>query len=244
MVNSEVDRMRSPGITVLLALLLLHCGDDRPARVGAPCSDPSRCETELCYAGFCLDPAADSDADGLDDGSEALLSTDPFDIDSDADGLDDGTEVGPATAVEATVTPDRLVRRHRLPGGDTVTETVELFDGENGFRVRYDGVPPGAFAVLPRVDMRFLWKVTQPGYEVRWEDGTLLVCRQDALAAEPDPAHPAWLAVAVRGADQRIDSQHPLAAPGQPFPVFRSRLQLHQPQEHVGRVGVQRGQLI
>lgn len=113
--------------------------------------------------------------------------------------LEDGTELGPLTAVAATVTPDRLVRRHALPDGSTVLETVELFDGQNGFKVVYDGVPAGGFAFRPRVDMRFLWRVGQPGYETRWQDGALLVCRQDALAAAPDPAHPRWLAVAVRG---------------------------------------------
>jgi len=114
--------------------------------------------------------------------------------------LENGTTVGPLTVTEAVVTPDRLVRRHVLPDGTLVTETVELFDRENAFRVRWDGVPPGAFAVLPRIDMRFLWKVAQPGYTTRWENGTLLVCRTDALEKEPDPAHPHWLAVAVRGA--------------------------------------------
>ena len=114
--------------------------------------------------------------------------------------LDDGTEVGPATAVAAQVTPDRLVRRHRLPDGSEITETVVLFDGENGFRVVYDGVPPGRFAFVPRVDMRFLWRVGRPDYDVRWQEGALAVCRRDALDAAPDAAHPRWLAVNVRGA--------------------------------------------
>ncbi len=118
--------------------------------------------------------------------------------------LEDGTVIGPATVFEAKVTPDHLVRRHRLPDGGTVIETVTLFDRENGFQVVYDGVPSGEFQVLPRVDMRFLWKVVQPAYEVRWQDGTLRVCRQDALDNAPDPAHPHWLAVNVRGADSFV----------------------------------------
>ncbi len=123
--------------------------------------------------------------------------------------LEGGTELGAATAFEAEVTPDRLVRRHRLPDGAVVTETVELFDRENGFRVRWDDVPPGSFAVAPRIDMRFLWKVEQPAYEVRWSGDALLACRQDKLTAAPDPAHPQWLAVAVRGADRfEPDGRH------------------------------------
>ncbi|MDX2473972.1 MAG: amylo-alpha-1,6-glucosidase [Candidatus Krumholzibacteria bacterium] len=116
--------------------------------------------------------------------------------------LEDGTVLSAATAYEAEVTPDRLVRRHRLASGEVVTETVEIFDRENGFKVAYDGVPGGDFAFQPRFDMRFLWKVGKPGYEVRWNNGMLLACRQDALNQAPDAAHPAWLAVAVAGADQ------------------------------------------
>ena len=123
--------------------------------------------------------------------------------------LESGVELGAATAFEADVYPDRLVRRHRLPDGGIVTETVELFDRENGFRVQWDDVPSGAFAVVPRVDMRFLWKVEQPGYEVRFNGDALLMCRQDKLGVAPDPAHPAWLAIAVRGADRfEPDGRH------------------------------------
>ena len=46
------------------------------------------------------------------------------------------------------VTPDRMIRHHRLPDGGAITETVELFDRQNGFRVVYDGVPAGAFAAM------------------------------------------------------------------------------------------------
>ncbi len=116
--------------------------------------------------------------------------------------LEDGTVLGLGTITEARITPDQLVRQHRLPDGGIVTETVQLFDRENGFRVVYDGVPSGKFEFLPLIDMRFLWKTGKPGYEVQWEDGQLLVCRQDAVGKEPDPAHPAWLAVAVRGANE------------------------------------------
>jgi len=123
--------------------------------------------------------------------------------------LQDGTELGPKTAFAADVMPDQMIRRHRLPGGEIVSETVQLFDGENGFRVVYDGVPSGAFELVPRIDMRFLWRVGKPAYEIRWEDGMLLACRQDALQEDPDPAHPAWLAIAVRGADGfRPDGRH------------------------------------
>lgn len=126
-----------------------------------------------------------------------------------------GQEISAATAIRAEVRPDRLLRKHALPGGGEITETVTLFDQANGFRVVYSDVPGGEFRVLPRVDMRFIWKVGKPGYEVRWQDGLLLIARQDALDAQPDPAHPAWLAVAVDGADgfvpdgRHVDFVHP-----------------------------------
>ncbi len=40
-----------------------------------------------------LDPAGDVDGDGLTNGEEAMLGTDPLDADSDRDGIDDGVEV-------------------------------------------------------------------------------------------------------------------------------------------------------
>jgi len=146
--------------------------------------------------------------------------------------LEDGTLIGPDTAIEAEVRPDRLQRVHRTGDGETITETVTLFDRANGFRVVYDGVPPGRFAVLPRVDMRFLWRVGKPAYRVDWRDGVLLIAREDALgsvssstaasasgpAAPADPAPPAWLAVAVSGAagfepDGRyVDTTYPKGA--------------------------------
>ncbi len=118
--------------------------------------------------------------------------------------LEGGTTIGPQTSLRAEIYPDKLIRTHKLPSGETITETVQLFDNQNGFRVVYDGVPAGAFALLPRVDMRFLWKVTRPSYEVQWENGTLLLCRQDALDKPEDALHPAWLAITVGGANQFV----------------------------------------
>ncbi len=118
--------------------------------------------------------------------------------------LADGTVVGPQTAVSAEVSPDQLVRRHRLASGEVITETVRLFDRENGFQVAYEGVPGGEFAFVPRLDMRFLWKVGKPAYQVEWRNGTLTACRADAVNRAPDPGHPAWLAVAVAGTDRFV----------------------------------------
>ncbi len=115
--------------------------------------------------------------------------------------LDDGTEIGAATSATATVYPDRLVRGHRLRGGETVTETVTLFDRVGGLRIAYAGLPAGGFAFVPRADMRFLWHVQRPQYVTEWRDGVLLLARADRRVQGADERWPAWLAVAVAGAD-------------------------------------------
>ncbi|MFO7653506.1 MAG: amylo-alpha-1,6-glucosidase [Candidatus Krumholzibacteriia bacterium] len=115
--------------------------------------------------------------------------------------LEDGTELAPRTAVRARVRPDRLERDFRLPGGAEVTETVTLLDRADGFVLRYDGVPGGRFAFVPRVDMRFLWRPGRVAYVTEWREGVLLVAREDRRSAPAGEPPPPWLAIAVRGAD-------------------------------------------
>jgi glycogen debranching enzyme len=113
--------------------------------------------------------------------------------------LQDGRELSAATADSAAVLPDRLQRFYRIDGADIV-ETVTLLDRSDGFQVVYDGVPPGGFAFVPRLDMRFLWKVARPDYLTVWESGVLSVARADRVAAAAGERNPPWLGVAVQGA--------------------------------------------
>jgi len=115
--------------------------------------------------------------------------------------LEDGTVLAQESALRADVRPDRMERYHALPDGGEVRETVTLLDRADGFHLRYDGLPGGAYAFAPRVDMRFLWKVVKPDYEVRWTDGVLCVARRDRLDASDGERHPPWLAVLVTGVD-------------------------------------------
>jgi len=113
--------------------------------------------------------------------------------------LEDGRELSAATADSAVVLPDRLLRYHGVDGA-VVVETVTLLDRSDGFQVVYDGVPPGGFAFVPRIDMRFLWKVVRPDYLTVWEGGVLGVARADRVEAAAGERNPPWLAVAVAGA--------------------------------------------
>lgn len=85
---------------VLAALLLAFalattaCADDGPKRaIGASCVSDGQCDSGICAGNTCLDPAADSDGDGLINRIEAALNMDPLSTDSDGDGKPDFEEV-------------------------------------------------------------------------------------------------------------------------------------------------------
>ncbi len=111
--------------------------------------------------------------------------------------LEDGSLLNETTVASTDVRPDRIERVY--DGG--VRETVTLLDRADAFHLRYQGLPGGTLAFTPRVDMRFLWKVVRPEYDVRWLDGVLCVARRDRLDRSDGERHPPWLAVLVPGAD-------------------------------------------
>ena len=86
--------MRSPTLFTLLAMVVAGCGDgDKKRPVGASCEAGDECALGLCYEGQCLDPDGDEDTDGLQNGLEAALGTNPLSRDSDNDGKDDPDEL-------------------------------------------------------------------------------------------------------------------------------------------------------
>ncbi|MCC6619638.1 MAG: thrombospondin type 3 repeat-containing protein [Deltaproteobacteria bacterium] len=87
--------MTRKGITVgLLTVLVLGCGDEPKKRpIGGACTDDGDCSSGLCAAGTCLDPSADDDLDGLVNGLEVSLGSDPQRADTDDDGRPDGEEL-------------------------------------------------------------------------------------------------------------------------------------------------------
>ncbi len=77
-----------------------------------------------------LDPAGDEDGDGLTNGEEATLGTDPRDADSDRDGIEDGVEVDLDRPYSVDGTTTTAVTR---TDPTTPTVLVEL-DYVTGFR--------------------------------------------------------------------------------------------------------------
>lgn len=83
----------------LLGLALSACGGGEGGLrvIGSACEEAAQCGSGLCLSGQCLDPAADSDGDGLVNSVEAGLGTDPLRGDTDGDGKPDGAEVDGVT---------------------------------------------------------------------------------------------------------------------------------------------------
>lgn len=78
-------------------------------------------------------PGVDSDGDGLTDAEEALLGTNPNLADTDNDGLDDGTEVDVA---DGSGCPDPL---NPDSDGDNLLDGFEVFLGTNPCNADTDG---------------------------------------------------------------------------------------------------------
>ncbi len=77
---------------VLSTAFIAACGDDDKLPIGATCGDDSQCASGICAANVCLDPAGDEDGDGIINGLEASLGSNPVDVDSDGDGKLDEVE--------------------------------------------------------------------------------------------------------------------------------------------------------
>ncbi|MFT7579910.1 MAG: hypothetical protein ACI9MR_001577 [Myxococcota bacterium] len=109
------------------------CGDDgRQTRtLGSTCNGNTACESGLCMSAVCVDPAADDDRDGLINGLEAALGTDPFAADSDDDGTDDIDELTTGRAnvdTDGDGIPDALESSVSDADSDCITDEL---DAEN-----------------------------------------------------------------------------------------------------------------
>ena len=81
-------------------------------------------------------PTADADGDGLTNGEEAVLGTNPQDADSDGDGLDDGAEVGDPTNATDSDGDGDIDALDSDDDGDGIATAAELAGDADG-----DGTP-------------------------------------------------------------------------------------------------------
>lgn len=116
--------------------------------VSSASSNPAKADTDGDGLGDSVETArdtsafvADSDYDGLDDGTEVLdVGTDPLEIDTDGDGLSDGTEADPiriVRPVQETVKTDPLdpdSDGDRYEDGTEVGEKLRTRSSEMGYR--------------------------------------------------------------------------------------------------------------
>ncbi|UCF06177.1 MAG: hypothetical protein JSV33_03885 [bacterium] len=102
-----------------------------------------------------------------------------------------GEPIDPGTIARSFAFPHVLYREYPHAG---LVEEIFVPDVENGLVVRFGGSLTGECALVPWIDMRFIWDVPQPEYRIFWEEGNnlLLVSRVDAPFAQ---GRPRWLAV-------------------------------------------------
>jgi YD repeat-containing protein len=104
-VNSAVTTL--DGTQANLNVTLASTANERFALVAA--NGSARSDTTITLAnafGVFTDPNADADNDGLANGYELLLGTDPFNPDTDGDGFSDGVEVATGSdPLDPTCTP-------------------------------------------------------------------------------------------------------------------------------------------
>jgi len=81
--------------TAIVVCALVACSDPKRRGIGATCDGAAECTSGLCYEGLCVDPTGDDDHDGLLNGIEIQLGSQPLVADTDDDGIPDPDELGP-----------------------------------------------------------------------------------------------------------------------------------------------------
>ena len=121
----------------------------RKRKFGASCGNPTECESGVCTAGvcsqscgsdsdcggdlciesFCQPQESDLDGDGLANGDEKAIGTNPDGTDSDSDGIDDGIEVGPDVHhpkdSNGDGIPDALQSNLKDEDGDCIVDALD-----------------------------------------------------------------------------------------------------------------------
>ena len=122
-------------VFMFASAFIAACGDDDKLPIGATCGDDSQCASGICAANVCLDPAGDEDGDGIINGLEASLGSNPVDVDSDGDGKLDEVEydaIAPSD-IDGDGRPDLIESAIADGDGDCVVdETDPDEDGAGG----------------------------------------------------------------------------------------------------------------
>jgi hypothetical protein len=93
------------------------------------CGTDADCGGDLCIEATCQTQESDLDGDGLANGQEKTIGTDPAKPDSDGDGIDDGTEVGGDPAhpkdTNGDGVPDALQSNVSDKDGDCIVDALD-----------------------------------------------------------------------------------------------------------------------
>jgi len=143
-------------LALLASLTLAGCPDDAKRPIGGNCDVDSDCVSGICSGAKCLDPDADEDGDGITNGIEAELGSNPDDADTDGDAIPDGEEIdvvvnvdtdgdGMADIIESATLdadndciPDQYDARNTTPDSDlspmiaVVCSDVGVCQGQRG----------------------------------------------------------------------------------------------------------------
>jgi len=107
------------------------CSEQDKRPIGGSCGDKDDCVSGVCGGGLCLDPASDDDRDGIINGVEAVLGSDPTKADTDDDGSDDGDEVTAdlsGTDTDEDGKPDVVESSTQDTDGDCIPDQYDAQD--------------------------------------------------------------------------------------------------------------------
>jgi len=190
-----MSRHRSLPLLAASALLMgVACGDDPLLPIGATCSADAACDSNLCYLATCLDPDGDEDLDGVPNGLEIAIGSDPFNEDTDGDGILDRDELGPNFEVldwDGDGLPDIIESAIEDADGDCIPDQ---FDYQN--HIPNEDLSPMIPIVCPNVGI-CAEQFDRLG--VQCPDGVNAECVFDDVVGYADPE------VSCDGIDQSCD---------------------------------------